>query len=353
MWKGPVRNSPLHCHPYRPKTVEILIPKRREKMAAITLSLSSSSPSPNLITSTQNPNPNSPIISHRLSFYFKSQSPLNLSTPNRNPLRRLALQSLSPRCYYNGGFYGGGGDGSGSHDRAEDQRVRFPRPSEIPWTKDLCNSVNLIGVVGAAVQIKHLASGKAVAWTRIGVKKSAADTIWINLTFWEELAHVASQHLEKGHRIYVSGRLESNTVEGDDEKSQTYYKVVVQQLNFIERKFSPIALYDHEKNSLGIDGRVGNNAVKRNVGSSSSQELWQAFFANPMDWWDNRKNKRSSKYPDFKHKHTGESLWVEGKYNPSWVKSQLAILDSRMESLHVNEDSTHVSYVSGDDAAIF
>lgn len=48
----------------------------------------------------------------------------------------------------------------------------------------------------------------------------------INLTFWDELAHVAFQHVEKGHQIYVSGRLVSDTVEGDDEKRQTYYKVL-------------------------------------------------------------------------------------------------------------------------------
>lgn len=49
----------------------------------------------------------------------------------------------------------------------------------------------------------------------------------INLTFWEELAHVAHQHLEKGQQIYVSGRLVSDTVESEDGKQQTYYKVIL------------------------------------------------------------------------------------------------------------------------------
>lgn len=25
--------------------------------------------------------------------------------------------------------------------------------------------------------------------------------------------------------------------------------------------------------------------------SGPTEELWQAFFANPMEWWDNRQNK--------------------------------------------------------------
>lgn len=49
------------------------------------------------------------------------------------------------------------------------------------------------------------------------------------MTFWEELAHVAYQHVEKGQQIYVSGRLVSDTVESDDGKQQTYYKVSTQQ----------------------------------------------------------------------------------------------------------------------------
>lgn len=45
------------------------------------------------------------------------------------------------------------------------------------------------------------------------------------MTFWDELANVAFQHVEKGHQIHVSGRLVSDTVENDDGKQQTYYKV--------------------------------------------------------------------------------------------------------------------------------
>lgn len=28
--------------------------------------------------------------------------------------------------------------------------------------------------------------------------------------------------------------------------------------------------------------------------SRSTEALWQAFFANPLDWWDNRKDKVTS-----------------------------------------------------------
>ncbi|KAF8392289.1 hypothetical protein HHK36_022631 [Tetracentron sinense] len=293
----------------------------------------------NLFRASQNPNIK-PSHSSSLSF------PNSLSSSTKTQNKQLGFHR-SLRCSI---------DFNNNHER-----VAYPRPSEIPWKKELCNSVNLIGIVGTPVQIKHLSSGKVLAWTRLGVKKSATDTVWINLTLWDELACVAFQHVEKGHRIYVSGRLVSDTVEGDDEKRQTYYKVVVQQLNFIEKTFSPLSPNERDTNSMTAGGKLGNYA---NNNSGSTEELWQAFFANPVDWWDNRNNKiddsrmlcnlqRNPKYPDFKHKDTGEALWVEGKYNPPWVKSQLTILDSRMESLHAHEGSMPFSLMAGDDFTPF
>ncbi|KAI6684243.1 hypothetical protein NL676_030156 [Syzygium grande] len=221
----------------------------------------------------------------------------------------------------------------------------YPRPREIQWRKELANSVQLIGVVSTPVEVRNLPSGKVVAWTRLAVRKSPTDTTWINLTFWDELALTASQHLEKGHQIFVSGRLVSDVVESDEGKQQTFYKVVVQQLNFIERNLSPVALNDHASSRNFVSDPVHNN--------SSTVELWQAFFANPPEWWDNRKNKKNPKYPDFKHKDTGEALWVEGRNNPPWVKSQLAKLDTRMDSLQWQDARKPVSAMASDDALSF
>ncbi|KAM7501396.1 hypothetical protein LguiB_000300 [Lonicera macranthoides] len=231
------------------------------------------------------------------------------------------------------------------------RRWPYPKPSEIQWKKELCNSVQLIGNIGTPVQIKHLNSGKVVAWSSLAVKKSATDTTWINLTFWDELAHIAFQHVEKGQKIYVCGRLVSDVVETDDGKQQTYYKVVVQELNFVERSVSSVPLYDGDSNSM-TQGRRPKNYSANSTGST--EELWQAFFANPVDWWDNRKNKRNPNYPDFKHKDTGEALWVEGRYNPPWVKSQLVILDSRVEAFNdQNASMGTTSFISGTDFSPF
>lgn len=53
-----------------------------------------------------------------------------------------------------------------------------PRPAEIPWSKELCNSVRLIGTVGTDVELRQLSSGAAVARGRLAVWKSATETTW-------------------------------------------------------------------------------------------------------------------------------------------------------------------------------
>lgn len=54
--------------------------------------------------------------------------------------------------------------------------------------------------------------------------------------------------------------------------------------------------------------------------------LWQTFFANPYEWTDCRKTKQNPKAPDFKHKSTGEALWIRPD-DPPWISKQLKLID--------------------------
>lgn len=50
-------------------------------------------------------------------------------------------------------------------------------------------------------------------------------------------------------------------------------------------------------------------------------DSWRNLVENPDKWWDNRSNKRNPKQPDFKHKETGEVLWLNS--SPDWALSRL------------------------------
>lgn len=66
-----------------------------------------------------------------------------------------------------------------NNDNGQEERVtvpQYPRPTEIPWQKEICNTVHLIGYVITVVQIRYLPDGRAVSVCRISVSKSPLET---------------------------------------------------------------------------------------------------------------------------------------------------------------------------------
>ncbi|KAG0592855.1 hypothetical protein KC19_1G285400 [Ceratodon purpureus] len=60
--------------------------------------------------------------------------------------------------------------------------------------------------------------------------------------------------------------------------------------------------------------------------SQTIHELWEEYFSGPSQWWDNRNRKGNPRAPDFKHKVTGEALWIDGWYTPEWVKEKFQLV---------------------------
>ncbi|KAL0890045.1 hypothetical protein Bca101_014028 [Brassica carinata] len=67
----------------------------------------------------------------------------------------------------------------------------------------------------------------------------------------------------------------------------------------------------------------------RAVKQLKGEESWKELVENPDKWWDNRIDKRNAKAPDFKHKETGEALWLNE--SPTWVLSKLPPVKKRQE----------------------
>ncbi len=51
--------------------------------------------------------------------------------------------------------------------------------------------------------------------------------------------------------------------------------------------------------------------------ASTPEEKWRRFFADTGRYWDNRVGKRNERAPDFKHKDTGEALWINDRCDPA------------------------------------
>jgi len=99
------------------------------------------------------------------------------------------------------------------------------------------NKVQLIGNLGKDPEIRFTPEGKQVATFSMAANRtfknkegeSIDDTQWFNIEAWTGLAKVASDHLKKGDRIYIEGRLKTESYDKDGE-TKYFTKVVVQEM---------------------------------------------------------------------------------------------------------------------------
>jgi single-strand DNA-binding protein len=100
------------------------------------------------------------------------------------------------------------------------------------------NKVLLIGNLGRDPEIRHTAGGKPVTSFSVGVTRtwSEADgqrhvqTEWFQIVAWGGLAEVCAQHLHKGDRVYIEGRLQSREWQDAAGKEQRSTEVVAREM---------------------------------------------------------------------------------------------------------------------------
>ncbi|XP_071724548.1 protein OSB4, chloroplastic-like [Rutidosis leptorrhynchoides] len=259
------------------------------------------------------------------------------------------------------------------------------RPTEIPYQAKVANSVNLIGYVQMPIKSEIADDGKFWAGTIISQDATSdSPPLWIPVLFEGDLGRRAFFHLKENDRVYVTGKLAAvhedpppfNKSLG---QANVHVQVMADSVNFVEssswKKENPVTFEQEEgilKHSVSATVKKDGNAnsdiwsdvlenpnmwrdyrsAKRdgsvitypetevphidtsnetkvlNSFDKSKQakmqkgkELWKDVIDNPGKWWDNRLDKMSPKYPDFKHKDSGEGLWLDSC--PEWIKSKL------------------------------
>ncbi|KAH7415763.1 hypothetical protein KP509_14G059500 [Ceratopteris richardii] len=198
---------------------------------------------------------------------------------------------------------------------------RFPRAKEIPWQKELVNSVNLVGRIVGDIDITYLDSGKIVAQTSIKVAKYIDNVEYADifqLQFQGDLAEIAAAHLKSEDQVYVSGSIWMESIMDKENHFITISKVVARDLKFavLEKlESSPYA----SPTKIAEDEGEGHIPSKK----SNVEDAWIELLKNPSSYWDNRDFKKSLKSPDFKHKATSLGLWISNTNTPPWVHDWL------------------------------
>ena len=64
--------------------------------------------------------------------------------------------------------------------------------------------------------------------------------------------------------------------------------------------------------------------------NSAKEHLWQDLIDSPHVWEDFRTKKRSPRFPDFKRKEDGMSLWFDSYETPDWVATKLMEIEDKL-----------------------
>jgi single-strand DNA-binding protein len=100
------------------------------------------------------------------------------------------------------------------------------------------NKVMIIGNLGRDPEMRHTTSGKPVTNFTVAVSRqwqsargeTHDETEWFNVVAWGGLAEVCEQHLRKGDRVYVEGRLHTRSWQDEQGEDQRGTEIVAQEL---------------------------------------------------------------------------------------------------------------------------
>jgi single-strand DNA-binding protein len=104
-------------------------------------------------------------------------------------------------------------------------------------SRDL-NKVMIIGNLGRDPEMRYTPAGKPVTNFSVGVThhwtssegEHNEHTEWFNVVAWAGLAEICNQHLKKGDRVYLEGRLQTRSWEDAEGESHRMTELVAQEM---------------------------------------------------------------------------------------------------------------------------
>lgn len=110
----------------------------------------------------------------------------------------------------------------------------------------LCK-VMIIGNLGRDPEMRYTATGKPVTSFTVAVNRNYStpegerkeETEWFRVTAWDRLAETCNEVLAKGRKVYVEGRLQTRTWEGQDGQKRTSIEIIASNMILLDRPKPP------------------------------------------------------------------------------------------------------------------
>ena len=109
------------------------------------------------------------------------------------------------------------------------------------------NKMIAIGNLGADPDMRYTSSGAPVTSFRIAANRTYTtadgerreETEWFTVVAWRQLAETCNQYLTKGKKVYVEGRLKSNSWTGQDGQTRFTNEIIADRVLLLDRAGAP------------------------------------------------------------------------------------------------------------------
>ncbi|MBI2950992.1 single-stranded DNA-binding protein [bacterium] len=106
------------------------------------------------------------------------------------------------------------------------------------------NKVILIGNLGADPELKYTPSGSAVSNFTLATNESWVDgkgerqekTEWHRIVVWGKLAEICNEYLKKGSKVYIEGRLQTRSWDGQDGNKRYTTEIVARDMQMLDSR---------------------------------------------------------------------------------------------------------------------
>ena len=138
------------------------------------------------------------------------------------------------------------------------------------------NKVILVGNLGQKPEIRYTKDSKPIASFSIATSESWKDkttgdmvekTEWHNVTFFGRIAEVVEQYLDKGSKVFVEGKLQTDKWEDENGNKRSATKIIGNNMQMLDSRGS------NNSSSFDESSSVQNEAPASQEGSFSEEDI--------------------------------------------------------------------------------
>ena len=138
------------------------------------------------------------------------------------------------------------------------------------------NKVILVGNLGQKPEIRYTKDSKPIASFSIATSESWKDkttgdmvekTEWHNVTFYGRIAEVAEQYLDKGSKVFVEGKLQTDKWEDESGNKRSATKIIGNNMQMLDSRGA------NSSSSFDESPSAQNEASASQEGSFSEEDI--------------------------------------------------------------------------------